>query len=129
MKEFDLELAKAGHPVQTRNGKNARIICFDAKDKYYPIVALIEMMNEVEEVARYTNKDKWCVDSDRDLDLVMTSVKYEEWVNIYRDADTGLPYCGKFIYSSESDAVTHDDPSDTSDKKVSITKIEWEEQQ
>lgn len=126
MKEFDLELAKAGHPVQTKKGNKARILCFDANNKYYPIIALVEM-NGVEEVALYTNKGKWRVDSDGDLDLVMTSVKHEGWVNIYRDADTGLPYCGKFIYSSESDAVTHDDPSDTSDKKMSITKIEWEE--
>lgn len=31
MKEFDLEKAKAGHPVCTRNGNKARIICFDRK--------------------------------------------------------------------------------------------------
>ena len=126
MKEFDLELAKAGHPVCTRGGRKARIICFDANDKYYPIIALVEM-NGVEEVARYTNKGKWLIDSDRDLNLIMALEKHEGWVNVYRDADTGLPYCGKFIYPSESDAVTHNDPTDASDKKVSIIKIEWKE--
>jgi hypothetical protein len=39
MKEFDLELAKAGHPVCTRDGKPVRIVCFDAKGDY-PIVGL-----------------------------------------------------------------------------------------
>lgn len=41
MKPFNLELAKQGHPVITRNGKKARIICFDRKGE--PIVALIEV--------------------------------------------------------------------------------------
>ena len=126
MKKFDLELAKAGHPVQTKNGKNARIICFDAKYTCYPIVALVEM-NGFEKVSLYTNEGKRHTDLERDLDLIMALEKHEGWVNVYRDADTGLPYCGKFIYPSESDAVTHNDHADASDKKVSITKIEWEE--
>ena len=33
LKEFDLEAAKAGKPVCTRDGRKARIICFDAKRK------------------------------------------------------------------------------------------------
>ena len=31
MKEFNLEQAKAGKPVCRRDGKKARIICYDAK--------------------------------------------------------------------------------------------------
>ena len=92
MKEFNLELAKAGHPVQTKNGKNARIICFDAKYTCYPIVALVEM-NGFEKVSLYTNEGKRHTDLERDLDLIMALEKHEGWVNVYRDADTGLPYC------------------------------------
>ena len=41
LKPFDLEAAKLGKPVCTRDGRKARIICFDAKgDK--PIIALVE---------------------------------------------------------------------------------------
>lgn len=29
-------------PVQTRDGRKARIICTDVNDKYYPIMALVE---------------------------------------------------------------------------------------
>lgn len=29
MKEFNLELAKAGRPVQTRDGRAVRILCYD----------------------------------------------------------------------------------------------------
>lgn len=41
MKPFNLELAKQGHPVITRKGKKARIICFD-RNGDAPIVALVE---------------------------------------------------------------------------------------
>ena len=125
MKEFNLELAKAGHPVQTRYGKKARILCFDRKDDDCPIVALVEI-DGYEYTKHYTPKGV-VNDIDCGMDLFMAPEKHEGWVNVYRDADTGLPYCGKFVYSSEADAVTHNDPDDTSDKKVSITKIEWEE--
>lgn len=125
MKKFDLELAKAGHPVQTRDGKKVRILCFDRKDVDYPIVALVEI-DGYEYTKHYTLKGV-ANDIDHGMDLFMAPYKHEGWMNVYRDADTGLPYCGKFIYPSESDAVTHNDPADASDKKVSITKIEWEE--
>lgn len=43
MKPFDLEAAKAGKPVCTRDGIKARIICFDVINKSnYPIIALLE---------------------------------------------------------------------------------------
>lgn len=48
MKKFDLELAKQGHPVQTRNGRPARIICWDRKSDVYPIVALIGEYDSIE---------------------------------------------------------------------------------
>lgn len=40
LKLFDLEAAKAGRPVCTRDGRKVRIVSFDMKDKR-PIVALI----------------------------------------------------------------------------------------
>lgn len=43
LKEFNLEAAKAGKPVCTRDGRKARIICFDTINKSnYPIIALLE---------------------------------------------------------------------------------------
>lgn len=124
MKEFDLELAKAGHPVCTRGGRKARIICFDANDKYYPIIALVEM-NGVEEVARYTNKGKWHIDSDRDLDLVMTSVKHEGWINIHCDIDFPF-YSG--IFKTKEEAERFYQQNDSVDKtKIRTIKVEWEE--
>ena len=42
MKEFDLEAAKNGAAVCTRDGRPARIICYDAKGGGYPIIVLID---------------------------------------------------------------------------------------
>lgn len=49
MKPFDLEKAKAGAPLCTREGFRARIICFDADNDRFPIVALIKDSNSSNE--------------------------------------------------------------------------------
>lgn len=43
MREFNIELAKAGAPLKTRSGLPARIVCYDRVDEYRnaPILALI----------------------------------------------------------------------------------------
>lgn len=41
MKEFDIEKAKNGAKVCTRNGNPARIVCWDVKDELSPILALV----------------------------------------------------------------------------------------
>lgn len=46
MKPFNLEEAKAGKPVCTRDGYDARILCFDAKNPYYPVVALVNIYGD-----------------------------------------------------------------------------------
>lgn len=58
LKEFDLEAAKAGKPVCTRDGRKARIICFDAKCNK-PIVALIYDCNK-ETVLQYLEMVDFC---------------------------------------------------------------------
>lgn len=47
MKRFNLEAAKTGKPICTRDGKSARIICWDMKG-IYPIVALVKTSDQNE---------------------------------------------------------------------------------
>lgn len=58
LKKFDLEAAKAGKPVCTRDGRKARIICFDRKYLYdgqaFSIVALVNEGTYSESVYSYT---------------------------------------------------------------------------
>lgn len=73
LKPFNLEQAKAGKPVCTRNGQEVRIICFDAKLKNYPIVALVKEKGSTQEYLHtYTNEGRiYYKNPTHSLDLVM----------------------------------------------------------
>lgn len=76
MKPFDLERAKKGEPVITRDGRNVRIICFDHKsvDKSYTIVATI-YNDDCEEFQTYRNDGRFNYDNrDSYRDLFMKPV-------------------------------------------------------
>lgn len=87
MKEFNIQKAREGHPVCTRDGRKARIICFDRKHKEdkFPIVALVTLPDTETELVELYNTEGITYNYTRDYDLMMASVKHEGWVNIYRD--------------------------------------------
>ena len=82
MKPFDLEKAKAGAKVVTRDGTRARMVCFDLKGRQ-PIGVAVEHRNEdgtVIEVLRSCGKDGryytgTAQDGDTRLDLFMAPEK------------------------------------------------------
>lgn len=85
LKEFDINLAKQGQPVCTRDGGKARIICFNSTLKNYPLVVLIEG-NEGEYPYVYTAEGK--IDEDEResvFDLMMLPEKKEGWINVYKN--------------------------------------------
>ena len=88
LKPFDLEAAKAGKPVCTRDGRNARIICFDRMNgDYYKIVACVTAFDgDFEEVLFY-GIDGYIVDSQnpKDEDLMMLPEKKEGWAKVRKD--------------------------------------------
>ena len=88
LKPFDLEAAKAGKPVCTRDGRKARIICFDANDKQ-PVIALLEFECDnggyVEKIETYYKDGKVHEGSNWSNDLMMLPEKKEGWVNVYKE--------------------------------------------
>ena len=116
LKEFDLEAAKEGKPVCTRDGRKARIICFDRKGKQ-PIIALIIQDNGEEFIENYHLSGRFNVDDtfENDGDLMMLPEKKEGWVNIYEDMR---------IYVSEEGAKMGISPERT---YITTIKVEWEE--
>jgi hypothetical protein len=119
MKPFNLEAAKAGAPLVTRDGRQARIICFDkssAHDKF-PIVALTKGSYGIDEsINSYTVEGTYWDDGDNSpRDLFMVPEKKEAWVNVYP--------CGYVSkqYASEDIAKDNSSPS-----VVATVKIEWE---
>ena len=78
LKPFDLEKAKDGKPVCTRDGRKARIICFDRIDAK-PILALVRSTDgKGEDVFDYFVSGKRLANAlESDLDLMMLSEKKE----------------------------------------------------
>ena len=87
LKPFDLQAAKSGKPVCTRDGRKVRIICFDSKnDPRRPIVALVEH-NDNELLYEYTIKGKECfshISTTGTSDLMMLPEKKEGWIVVKR---------------------------------------------
>ena len=118
LKEFHLEAAKAGKPVCTRDGRKARIICFDTINKgNYPIIALLE--DKGCEAIFYYNKDGKC-NVGTEIDLMMLPEKKEGWINIYKDFEDTV-CCA---YLTKEDALKN---RSIEDGYITTIKIEWEE--
>ena len=113
MKPFNSEEAKVGKPVCTRDGRKARIICFDRKDNT-PIVALIESVNHAE-ILQCVHNDGKCFHYDTsNNDLMMLPEKKEGWINVYEER----------IYKTKDDAISNIAPGT---HFIDTIKVEWEE--
>ena len=97
--EFDIEAAKAGKPVCTRDGRKVRILCFDAQNKDYPIVALVKNENKDKECVITYRKDGTVNPySQNKNDLMMLVEKREGWINIDKSAS---------LFKTKEDAETN----------------------
>ena len=124
LKPFDLEAAKSGKPVCTRDGRKARIICFDAKCADTPIVALVSR-NDGEILLRHYKDGKLSVNKDSDADLMMSPEKKEGWVNVYK-GNNGISerVCGDIVSSTREEAIQC---AQYDNSYITTAKIEWEE--
>ena len=112
LKPFDLEAAKSGKPVCTRDGRKARVICFD-RDWDMHIVALVaDPLGE--SVHYYLSNGKVDFDKQNGEDLMMLPEKKEGWVNVYKER----------VYSTKEEAIKAKYGGAT---YVDTVKIEWEE--
>ena len=111
LKEFDLEAAKAGKPVYTRDGRKARVICFDAKCSL-PIIALVINAEGSETLISYTSDGRFSNLDERCCDLMMLPEKKEGWINVKKDVS---------LFKSREEAERN------CTKDYAIVKISWEE--
>lgn len=122
MKEFNLEEFKKNpsQKVVTRDGREVRIICTDAKGDE-PIIALVyNNISEEKNVYTYNRDGYFYKDKDSCLDLFFAPIKREGWVNVYKGV---IEYVGKRIYQSKEEAIKNK----VSDNYITTIKIEWEE--
>lgn len=127
MREFDIEKAKAGAPVCTRDGRPVRIICWDYQeygqqeaDEKFPIIALVKE-DKGEHAYAYRESGKCKIDKNNEL--VMAPVKHEGWVNVCR-SKYGIEVKTGWIYTDE-DSARNSALGDES--YIDTAKIEWEE--
>lgn len=125
MKPFDLEKAKAGRQVCTRDGRPVRIIDFNIKSEGHPILALVD--NGIEEIPQtYTKNGMWNNQKEEsDYDLFMKETKKRGWINIYKNSLDG-PYghAYSYIWPTREEAIKHrEDGPDF----VDTIEIEWKE--
>ena len=122
LKPFDIQKAREGKPVCTRDGRKARIICFDTKGDPCPIIALVEE-NNIESAYHY-DKNGQNAYKKSEIDLMMLPEKKEGWVNVY-NADTTFYFVEGMVYDTKEEAIKHINP----DNEIYITtvKVQWEE--
>lgn len=124
LKPFDLEKAKAGAKVVTRDGRNVRIICFDRGHKTDHIVALIDYNKDgetTEEVVTLTDQGTFYDNGkENGYDLFIAPTIVEKWVNVYKN-ENGYYY--GYYYDSELEALNYKDDNEC----IATTKITWEE--
>ena len=113
LKPFSLELSKQGKPVCTRDGRKARIVCFDRND-LYPIVALIECEDGKEIIGAYSKEGQTEIYEIKGTDLMMLPEKKEGWVNVYKDS----------VYDTKDEALIG---RSESRGYIDTIKVSWEE--
>ena len=124
MKPFNLKEYNnnPSRKVITRDGRNVRIICTDAKDEY-PLIALISTNNN-EGIETYKLDGKWSNRQENsDLDLFFAPEKKEGYVNLF-----------KFCYGLETGPVyeTKEEADKNSDygknpRFIKTIHIEWDD--
>ena len=123
LKPFDIQKAREGKPVCTRDGRKARIICFDFQSiENTPIVAAVQVTDKQEVIANYYEDGRRFVDGISELDLMMLPEKKEGWVNVYKGID-GVTL-SQYPYTSKDEAIKE---SDILFGRIDTIKVSWEE--
>ena len=123
MKKFNLTeyLKNPSQKVVTRDGREVRIICTDAKGEE-PIIALVYNNIRDEENVYTYNREGRFYKNDSCLDLFFAPIKREGWINVYKDKE--LSFINGDIYKSEKDAK---EAAEGESDFIASVKIEWEE--
>lgn len=126
MRAFDLEAAKAGKPLVTRDGRAAKFIAHvpEATNCLFVVICVVDAR-----VHMFTENGKFSSDAYQDrYDLFLADppkVKKSGWVNVYplkAKACGELATCNA-VYSSFNEALRYSAPH-----KIATVEIHWEEE-
>ena len=107
LEPFDIEKAKAGAKVVTRDGKSVRIKCYDKQGDDLPIIALINNKG-IEEIRCYDNNGEFFKHCEGSYDLMLEETKFENGDILAKSYGKDLsiiifrglndPQCNQFSY-------------------------------
>ena len=123
MKQFNLEeyLKNPTKKVITRDGNSVRILCTDAKGNF-PIVALVEIHSDSENVIRLRENGHFYNDTEDSRDLFFVPEKKSGWINLYKMNSIISP--GPRAYDTKEEAES---AAGNRSDYISTIKIKWEE--
>ena len=124
MKQFNLAeyLENPNRRIITKDGRNVRIICTDAKGNF-PIIALVETYNGNETVLRLKENGYFYNDTENSRDLFFATEKKEGWINIYKINSIISPGPRAYNTKEEAESAISSNPVNY----ISTIKIKWEE--
>ena len=121
LKPFDIQKAREGKPVCTRDGRKARIICFDLQSiEKTPIVAAVQVTDKQEVISHYYEDGRQFVDGISELDLMMLPEKKEGWVNVDKRSNGDVIISKP--YPTRDEAIHN-----STELTIDTVNIEWEE--
>lgn len=90
LKPFNLEKAKNGKNVYTRDGRKARVVCFDRKGyELYPMLALVETDGKESLMYSYKEDGMWSNTGEESRnDLMMLPETHEAWIVVCESGGT-----------------------------------------
>lgn len=129
LKEYLKDSSKK-YRVVTRDGREVKIICTDAKGNF-PVIGLVpDDMNDASSespISFTTNGKYWNNQNDRadsPLDLFFVPITHEGWINIFKSSND-IAFLGQSrIFESKEDA---EKSGKDCDSYAATIKIEWEE--
>ena len=122
MKEFNLNeyLKNPSQKVVTRDGREVRIICTDAKHEFPVIGLVLNKKYNNEDTYNFAENGRWTYINEDVLDLFFAPIKQEGWVNLYK---IGTKFEFGNVYNTEEEALN----KKSNQNYVATIKIEWEE--
>ena len=126
--KFNLELAKKGFPVKTKDGRAVKIVEFDLrsgiKGEFRSMVVVIPNKGADDTVAIYDQKGYYLGQKTADNDtLVMALPTTDGWVNIYLKKD-GTVETGHVVWATE-DLAKKNTTTSGGAMRVATVHIAW----
>lgn len=103
MKPFNLEEAKAGKPIITRDGRKVKFVAYEPMAETHSVAVLIagrKTLNVHRTDGRFYDED-----ADSEIDLFMASVKQKVYTVVYKIPLNGQKFTESYTTSSGKEAA------------------------